>query len=84
MEEYAAGVIAARIGLSGGRSGGGSGSNEGVGDGDLDGEDDDVDELGEDGVASVVERHESLLASVASQVCHRLLRAPAQASRRSR
>ena len=87
MDEYAAGVIAARIGFSGGRSGGGSGSNEGVGEGDCDSdEDDDVDEreLGDDRVASVVERHELSLASVALQFFRRVLRAPTQASRRSR
>lgn len=59
-------MIAARIGFSGGRSGGGSGSSEGVGERDRDDEEDDEGEIGEDRVASVVERHEPLLAKVAS------------------
>lgn len=78
-------MIAARIGFSGGSSGRGSGrSNEGVGEGDRDDEEDDEGELGEDGVASVIERHEPLLAGRASQVCRRVRRAPTQASRRFR
>lgn len=85
MEEYTAGVIAARIGFSGGSIGGGSGSNEGVGEGDRDDAEDDEGELGEEGAASVLVRGgKPLSASMASEVCHRVLRAPTQASRRSR
>lgn len=72
------------MGFSGGSIGGGRGSKEGVGEGDREDEEDDDGELGEDGVGVASVFDEPLSASMASGFCHRVLRAPTQASRRSR